>query len=663
MLLGIDAGGTFTDFIFVDLRQTISIRVHKTLSTPAAPEQAILQGISAMGLESYMRDGSLQIIHGSTVATNLLLEGKLARTVFVTNYGFADMLLLARQTRPALYALEFPEIEPPVAAQLCLETGGRIAADGSVVEPLSEPEIDNLVEKIKSLKPEAVAINLLFSFLDDGFEREIEAAIHRAGLPVFVSRSSQVLPEYKEYERGIATWLNASLAPAVSGYLQRLQQELGDNSLQLMQSSGETIAAHKAADSAVNLLLSGPAGGLTAIAFLGEQLGISKIISFDMGGTSTDVALLDGQIATTNEATISRYPIAVPMVDMQTIGAGGGSIAFVDSGGMLQLGPLSAGADPGPACYDKGGSEATVTDANLVLGRLQVNHALAGALYLNESAAIACIEKLADKISLSVEETALGIVTIANEHMARAIRLISVNQGNDPQDFVLASFGGAGGLHVCAIADAMQMRSAIVPIHGGVLSALGMVVARRGRQFSKTLGLEFDQINKSELEKEFAELEQHGIHQLSDEGLSPASLSTRRSADMRYKGQSYTLNIEWKSAEKASDAFRQLHKKRYGYAHNTNMELLNIRVNVMAPNRQFSLPTITDSSNCNNIHYSKVYGHDDKAKVMARTEMSVGQRVTGPAIITEYSATTFIEAGWTVELDLLGNLLLEKPDS
>lgn len=660
MLLGIDAGGTFTDFVFVEIGRSVTIEVHKTLSTPDAPERAIMQGIIALGLESKLQDRNLQIIHGSTVATNLVLEGKQARTVFVSNYGFGDMLQLARQTRPELYALDFPPIAPPVVAELCLETGGRIGADGSVVEPLLESEIDELVAKIQILKPQAVAINLLFSFLDDSFERAIETAIHRAALPVCVSRSSQVLPEYREYERGIATWLNASLSPAVSGYLQRLQAELGNNSLQLMQSSGETLGATQAADSAVNLLLSGPAGGLTAISYLGEQLGVGKIISFDMGGTSTDVALLDGDIGTTNEAFINRYPIAVSMVDMHTIGAGGGSIAFVDSGGMLQVGPQSAGADPGPACYDQGGTEATVTDANLVLGRLQADVALAGSLQLNSELASAAVQRIAEKIGLSIEQTALGIVSIANEHMAKAIRLISVNRGHDPQDFVLASFGGAGGLHVCALADAMQMRKAIVPIHGGVLSALGMVVAHRGRHFSKTFEIEISRINETQLNAEFATLEQHGIAQLSQEGLEPSAMTIKRSADMRYRGQSYTLNIAWESSTEALYAFRQLHSKRYGYSHNTGIELVNIRVNVSVPNKRFDLPAVDSQSTCNNFHRRRVYGHEVEAIIAARADMNVGQKINGPAIITEYSATTFVEPFWTVELDPLGNLLLEK---
>ena len=325
MLLGVDAGGTFTDFVYVEPENPESLKIHKTLSTPAAPEQAILEGIRAMGLEALMKSGELHIIHGSTVATNAVLEGNVAKTVFVTNYGFGDMLRLARQTRPKLYALEFAAIPPPVAPELCLETGGRLGADGSVVEPLTESELSDLVEKISGIKPEAVAINLLFSFLDDSFECAIVAALKAAKLPLFVSRSSEVLAEYKEYERGIATWLNASLGPIVSSYLARLQDQIGGCSLQVMQSSGETIAADKASERAVNLLLSGPAGGLAAIRFLGKQQGQDKIISFDMGGTSTDVALVEGEITITNEGHIAQYPVGVAMVDMHTIGAGGGS--------------------------------------------------------------------------------------------------------------------------------------------------------------------------------------------------------------------------------------------------------------------------------------------------------------------------------------------------
>ena len=660
MLIGIDAGGTFTDFVLVRLEPIVSVRVYKTLSTPDAPERAILNGIKAMGLEPHLDDGSLQVVHGSTVATNAVLEGKLARTAFITNYGFADMLQLARQTRPKLYALETPAVPPPVPEQLCLETGGRVAADGSVVLPLSQIEIDELLEKIESLAPDAIAINLLFSFLDDSFERRIESAIKAKFGECFVSRSSTVLPEYKEYERGIATWLNAALGPVISGYLGVLQRELGNTSLQVMQSSGETMSASMAAQSAVNLLLSGPAGGLTAIAYLAKQVGKSKFLSFDMGGTSTDVALLDTKIRTSNESSISHYPIAVPMVDMETIGAGGGSIAYVDTGGMLQVGPCSAGADPGPACYNRGGHDATVSDANVVLGRLQSDSVLAGDLTLSLESAQASLEPLAQRIGLSIEETALGIIDIANEHMAKAIRLISVNKGHDAKEFTLASFGGAGGLHVCALADAMAMKNALVPIHGGVLSAFGMVVADQGRQFSKTLSLDVQLIDEKSLEDQFAQLEAGGMEQLALEGLHPSVLASKRSVDLRYQGQSYTLNIDWHALPSVLDAFEQLHRQRYGYSHDGPIELLTIRVNLSTEKIPFVLPQLIKQPHCNNIRHCKVYGETEQARLLARADMYPGESIEGPAVITEYSATTFVATNWSVAVDGFGNLLLQK---
>lgn len=660
LLLGVDAGGTFTDFVLVSLGDQTSVTIHKTPSTPDAPELAILRGIKALGLDELAQRGGLHIIHGSTVATNAVLEGRLARTAFITNFGFGDLLQLARQTRPELYALEFAPRPPPVPPELCLETGGRTAADGSEIEPLTEAQLDTLVARIEALAPKAVAINLLFSFLDSRSEERIEAAL-RTRLPdLFVSRSSRVLPEYKEYERGIATWLNAALGPVVNGYLTRLQSQVGSSSLQIMQSSGETIAAKKAADAAVHLLLSGPAGGLKAVQFLGQLTQLKRIISFDMGGTSTDVALIAGELTRTNEGVVAHYPVGVPMVDMHTIGAGGGSIAFIDAGGMLQVGPRSSGAMPGPACYGHGGEEATVTDANLVLGRLVASSALAGDLVLDLQAARKAVGKLAAAIKLSVEETALGIVTVANEHMAKAIRLISVNRGHDPNEFVLACFGGAGGLHVCALAEAMHMRRAIVPVHGGVLSALGMVVANRGRQFSKTVGMLTADADLAVLQNEFNTLQQSGQDELLEEGLHPEQLQATRSVDLRYQGQSYTLTVLWDTLPSAIALFHAAHTQRYGYALETTTEIVNLRVQVTAHSTAFTLPDVAMESPCNKLEDTAVYGHMGAVAVIPRGSLIAGAELAGPAIITEYSATTYLAPGWQAVVDRYGNLQLER---
>jgi len=496
--------------------------------------------------------------------------------------------------------------------------------------------------------------------LGDRFERAIESALRSANPALFISRSSAVLPIYKEYERGIATWLNASLAPIVHGYLNRLTEELQNSTLQIMQSSGETITATKAAESAVNLLLSGPAGGLKAIQFLGQQISEEKIISFDMGGTSTDVALMDGEISTTTEGKIDRFPIGVPMVDMHTIGAGGGSIAYIDSGGMLKVGPQSAGADPGPASYGKGGTQATFTDANLVLGRLLAKSELAGGLSLDLSKAQSSIEELSQPLGLSIEETALGIVEIANEHMAKALRLISVNRGHDPKEFALASFGGAGGLHVCAIAEAMQMSRAIVPAYAGVLSALGMLVAKRGRQFTKTVAIQAKSADQKVLGSQFKDLAMQASAALEQEGLSSNDLTTKYSADCCYAGQSFTLNVEWLSLDDCCKSFVALHKLRYGYELPAEIEIVNLRVTVTANSHSISLPPNTATDACNISETIKVYGSAEPAKVVNRSNFTTGISLPGPAIIVEYAATTFVAEGWQVAADELSNLLLTK---
>lgn len=659
MFLGIDAGGTFTDFVLWQPGPPPMMRVHKTLSTPSAPERAILDGIAALGLTDQLTGGRLHIIHGSTVATNAVLEGRLAKTALITNAGFEDLLNLARQTRPSLYQLEFPPQTPPVPEQYCFGLPGRIAANGSEVEALSDTDLQELVHRLRSLDVEAVAINLLFSFLDDSHERRIEAALLDSGLNVFVSRSSRVLPLYREYERGVATWLNAALGPVISQYLTRLQAGVGQASLQVMQSNGETLAAARAATSAVNLLLSGPAGGLTALQFLGEQIGQGNFISFDMGGTSTDVALLSGKATITTEGAIADLPVAVPMVDMHTIGAGGGSIAFVDEGGMLQVGPRSAGAEPGPACYGKGGQEATVTDANLVLGRLLPTANLAGDLQLQVDLARQAIARLGERIGLGVEETALGIVTIANEHMAHAIRLISVNRGHDPSRFLLASFGGAGGLHVCAIAEAMQMHEAIVPVFGGVLSAFGMLAADQGRQFTRTVNWQENGDDESALLDQCALLQAQAQQELEDEGIDRERLRIQRSADLRYHGQSYTLNVPFASLTEAREQFEALHERRYGYRLNTDTEVVNLRVNVFSPHQALQLP-LHEPKGCNKEQTVSVYGHSGDAPVLQRSALVPGEVHCGPAIVVEYAATTFVAPGWQVSVDELGNLRLRS---
>src|SRR3990167_7435016 len=375
--LGIDTGGTFTDFVLLD---AAGLRIHKVLSTPEAPERAILRGIAELGLREAVSEGRVRIVHGSTVATNAALEGKGVRTAFVTNRGFADLLTIGRQTRRELYNLQPPLPQPPVPAELCFETDGRVDTQGQTLEPLTEADIAHLLEQLRAANVDAVAVCLLFSFLDPAAEQRLLAALSPHW---FTSISSAVLPESGEYERGIATWLNAALGPRVQQYLTRLQEGVAPCPLAIMQSTGGTLSAEQAGARAANLLLSGPAGGMAAARFISGQLDSSRLLTFDMGGTSTDVALIDGDIRLTNEGRIGPWPVAVPQVDMHTIGAGGGSIAWIDAGGLLQVGPQSAGAAPGPACYGRGGNLPTVTDANALLGRLRPDHFLGGRMPLD----------------------------------------------------------------------------------------------------------------------------------------------------------------------------------------------------------------------------------------------------------------------------------------
>ncbi len=648
MLLGVDTGGTFTDFVLFDGQ---SLRLHKRLSTPQAPEQAILLGIQEMGLNP----AELNIIHGSTVATNAALEGKGVRTAFITNRGHRDMLSIGRQARRELYNLQPDTIAPPVPAELCLETGGRIGADGALLEPLTEANLQQLQQQLQQLQPEAVAINLLFSFIDEHAEKTIEKIIPDG---IFVSRSSDILPEYKEYERGITTWLNAWVGPLVQDYLQRLRDALPQTPIAVMQSSGGTIAADQAGRLAVHMLLSGPAGGLAGARFIGVLAGREQLLSFDMGGTSTDVALIDGDLKLTNEGKIGPYPVAVPMVDMHTIGAGGGSIAYIDGGGLLQVGPESAGADPGPACYGRGGTQPTVTDANLVLGRLLPDAFLGGKMLLDVDAANTAVGKLAKQLQLGLEETAAGIIRLANEHMSQALRVISIQRGIDPKGFTLMPFGGAGGLHVCALAEAQGMEQAIVPIQGGVLSAFGMLVARRSRELSQTIATPLDQINSTELEQQFQSLIQKALTALASEGITSEQVSLQRSLDLRYCGQAFSLNIPWQDLNKCHKSFHQAHQQRYGHQLQQAIELVNIRLHAHGPANPLKIPTLTNKKTHSPPKQTQLYGINENVMILARENLVAGQIINGPALITETVATTFIESGWQCRVDDYGNLLL-----
>lgn len=660
MLLGVDTGGTFTDFVLLGDE---GVRLHKTLSTPDAPERAILEGIREMGLEAAVAGGQIRIVHGSTVATNAALERKGVRTAYVANDGLADVLALARQNRRELYDLTPTADQPPVPVELCLEVAVRLDASGQETAALTDDAIAALVAEVQALDPEAVAINLLYAWLDPAQERALEAALERAAPGRrFISRSSFVLPQYREYERGIATWLNAWLGPRVEGYLARLETGLAPCSLAIMQSSGGTMASEVASKRAVNLLISGPAGGLAGATAVAHAAGFERLLTFDMGGTSTDVALIDGEAELSSEGRLGPWPVAVPMLDIHTIGAGGGSIASIDAGGALKVGPESAGAAPGPACYGRGGMAATVTDANVVLGRLPGHAALGGSMALDVAAAQQAVSAVAKALHMDLLTTARGILEVANEHMAQALRVMSIERGRDPRELVLCCFGGAGGLHLCDLAEALGMHRAMVPSFAGVLSALGMLVAQPERQLVRSLRAELTALQPKDLPTIRDELLRAGRMELEQEGVDVAELEEEAFLEVRYRGQAFALTLPYSGdRETIEAAFHQDHQQRYGHSLRTAMEVVNLRVRLRAKGERLTLPELSAGPAGKPLTRVEIFGLGDDVPVYDRATLRRGQKLVGPALITETTATSLLAEGWHAEVDRVGNLLLQRP--
>jgi N-methylhydantoinase A len=650
IIAGIDTGGTFTDVVVLSGGR---LRHCKVLSTPDDPSRAIQEGLDRLGVANRVR----HVVHGTTVGTNAVLEGKGARVAYVTSQGFADVLTLGRQARTAVYDLIQPEEEPPVPAQNCLEVSTRCAADGELLARASGEELEKLCGQLETLEVDSVAVNLLFSFLCPKEEQRIRAALPESW---FVSLSSVVLPELREYERGVATWLNASVGPIISRYLDRLSERLPQASVSVMQSSGTTIDASQASGHAVRLLLSGPAGGLAAARLAGEVTGHKRLLTFDMGGTSTDVALLDGEIPLSNECRVGDWPLALASVDIHTIGAGGGSIARVDAGGLLMVGPESAGADPGPACYGLGGEQPTVTDANLVLGRIPHDTLLGGYLPLHKDLATAALDRLARDLGCDRLEAARGVIRVANEHMARALRVISVERGHDPRGYALFSFGGAGGLHACELAELLDIPRVILPARAGVLSAEGMLASEPGRDLSRAVLGPVTELVDAQLDGWFGELEAVGAAQLQAEGVAAKALGFRRRLELRYRGQSASLVLDFEPGRDHAEAFHEAHRESSGHRLDLPVELVNLRALIRADAPVDHIePLLLQESAPGDGH---VYMADAKGMVplLERGKLAAGYTLTGPAIITEKAATSWVGPGWTMEVDAWGNLVLER---
>jgi N-methylhydantoinase A len=645
-LVGIDTGGTFTDFI---LYKNGSFVTYKIPSTPHAPEQAIVAGLKHLNIEPE----SVHIVHGTTVATNALLEGKGAKTALITNQGLKDLLHIGRQARTQLYSLCPQRNRQLVDQALCFELEGRLKADGSQLTPISGQQLNELKTKLRTEGVEAVAICMLFSFLNDTHELAIEQALNE---DLLVSRSSQILPEQREYERAVVTWLNAFLGPVTQRYLHDLQSTL-TSTVHVMQSDATTQPAVNAGQQSVRLLLSGPAGGVVAATNIAKSSGHKKLLTLDMGGTSTDVSLRDQQPSYTNEGPIAEFPLAIPMLDIHTIGAGGGSIARVDEAGGLHVGPESAGAQPGPACYGQGANQATITDANVVLGRLPAAHAWASGLKLDRAAAEQALEQIAGEMDCSIEAAALGIIQLANAHMVQALRVISIHRGHDPSNFCLFPFGGAGGLHMCAVAEELGITTILVPINAGILSAQGMLVAPVGQMMSKSVCQLWSQLEGNLVANVFEQLHVEAKQRLKNVNIKCNRVS--KWLDLRYRGQSSVISLQW-SSEGIDTQFQQAHYQRYGFNLSIdNIELVMARVWAYqdAPALE-PIPVKRGKPACP-MDFTAVAGKEKPVPVYLRHELVSGQVLCSPCIILDDSGTIYVEQGWLANVTEHGHIHLQ----
>ncbi|HAJ35180.1 MAG TPA: 5-oxoprolinase [Chloroflexi bacterium] len=693
LFVGIDVGGTFTDFVVWRKGQLL---VHKVPTTPTDQSMAILQGLRDLGLLTDVATEAaprLAIVHGMTVATNALLERRGARTALLTTAGFADILAIGRQNRPELYRLHQARPAPLVVASHRLEIDERLDHQGNIITPLAEADIPALVEKLRTDEIESLAIVFLFSFRNPAHEVRAAELLHAALPNLPISLSCDILPEYREYERTATTVINAYVQPLVAHYLTRLEQALtrqlpGERpAVHIMQSNGGVIALEQAAAQAARVVLSGPAGGAVGAFAVAEQAmrlstpplpcaltnrNVTNLITFDMGGTSTDVALCPGYIPTTAESTITDLPLRLPVIDIHTVGAGGGSIAFVDTGGALQVGPRSAGAVPGPACYGRGGELPTVTDANLVLGRLDAAGFLGGhgQVTLDEAAARRVLQQLGDSLHLSAEEAALGVVRVANATMERALRRVSVERGYDPRDFVLLPFGGAGPLHACDLAMSLGVSHILCPPHPGVLSAFGMLMADVTSETSQALLADALALSTDPtlLAATVAALSARTQHALTRETGAP--LTTTAALDLRYRGQSYELTVPLSlpitpaSVSGAVAAFHAAHAQRYGYAMpQEHVEAVTVRVRAVAPGARPALP-IVDTPATTDVSVACVGvkpvwfapSGPVQTTCYARSQLQCGHRLTGPALIYQYDTTIVLAPGWSAMVDGMQNL-------
>ncbi|MDF9408456.1 MAG: Acetophenone carboxylase gamma subunit [Pelotomaculum sp. PtaB.Bin013] len=671
--LAVDTGGTFTDFCLMG--ENGELHIAKEPSIPEDPSRAVLAGIKNITQKTGVDPGQIDfILHGTTVATNAILERKGARLALITTRGFKDIIYIGRQNRPHLY--NFWAVKPPplLPRHLVLEVNERVLADGSVHLALEEKEIQSVILQVKEAGVESVAICLLHSYINPVHEAMLKNAIKEHLPHLSVTISAEILPEFREYERTSTTVINALVKPLMDKHISRLEKDLTTTGVKselfIMQSSGGVITAPQAREQSARIALSGPAGGVLAGVHLAGLTGNKNLITADMGGTSMDICLINnGKSRFTTEGAIGGYPLRLPMLDIHTIGAGGGSVAWVDPGGALRVGPQSAGSVPGPACYGLGGEEPTVTDANLILGRLDPAD-LAGVKILKpELAARAVSEKIGAPLGLTLEQAAEGIIRVVNANMVRAMRLVSVQKGYDPRDFTLAPFGGACPLHAVELARELGIPRIMVPPHPGVASAWGMLSADVRHDYSLTRIVDLTPAVCAEINGEFARLTGQGREDLAREGFAEPEMSFNRFLDIRYQGQSYelTLSIPGNSLIEADiqiiiRRFHRLHQQNYGYCReNAPAEIVTLRLTATGALPKISPRLHTGAKEANISGTRQVYlsGEYRQVPVHARRQIGPGWHTEGPAIITQADATTLIWPGDRVYCDRWGNIIIE----
>lgn len=661
LFIGIDVGGTFTDLVALHEGELTLLKV----PTEHPPDRGVIHGLESMAAKAgFAIDQIDRLVHGMTTATNALLEGRWAKTALVTTEGFRDILAIGRQNRPELYDWSVGRPEPMVPRDRRHELTERIDANGDVLQRLHDDEMNSLMTRLRDV--DAVAVCFLFSYLDPSHEQWVRERLERElSIPIVIS--SDVLPEYREYERTSTTVVSAALRPIVGGYLERLADQLtGDGiraPLEIMQSNGGLSDSDVAARHPERLLLSGPAGGVAGAQYVAELSRFSNVITLDMGGTSCDVSLIRaGRPQLRAETRVGGYEVRAPMIDVHTVGAGGGSIAWIDAGGTLRVGPHSAGADPGPAAFGTG-EEPTVTDAHLVLGRFDPERPLGERRLDLERARRAMDAHVAQPLEMRVDDAALGVLAIANAHMERAIRVVTVEQGHDPRDFALLAFGGAGPLHAPSLAESLGIRTVLVPTAAGVLSALGMLATDERQDRVQSMVQPSDRIDPSDIQQQFERLQAD-----AERELQAGSIEHRLAVEQRYRGQAYSLELELDELTDEAMAqldrrFHERHRERYGYAmddHST--EWVALRLTSIAERERPTLAELSTSSQASepdrrDVHFA---GYDRReASVYHRRDLRWGQKILAPAVIEGTESTIVVPPSWEANVDRWGNVVLE----